>query len=620
MQETGQISINTENILPIIKKWLYSEKEIFLRELVSNSVDAIHKLEKLALIGDAKGAIPEPKITVEGDKKAKTITITDTGIGMTAEEIKRYITQVAFSGVTDFVEKYKGKGDEDQIIGHFGLGFFSSFMVAEKVEIDTLSYQEGAVAAHWESNGEKEYILKPSDRKEIGTTITLHIAETEKDVLDPFNLENIARKFCSFVKYPLFLQGERINETAALWTKSPTELKEEDYKEFFQKLFPGNPEPLFWIHLNVDYPFKLRGILYFPKLSHELEASQGQVKLYCNQVYVEDNCKELIPEYLTLLKGAIDCPDLPLNVSRSALQRDATVQKISQHITKKVADKLSGMCKTERPEYERFWTDIAPFVKYAMLRDADFLDRMQDYILYKSPITDKYYGLDEYLEQYKDKTEGKILYTSDAVAQVGYLNLLKQNGLDAVLADSMLDKHFLPYFEMRGTKKYKFQRVDADVSKHLVDESAGPGIVDPADQKTANEKIQELFKKFLNKNQVEVKVQSLKSSTMPGLLLVDENQRRLKEMTQMGAFSGMIPGLEDKSTLIINQSSPAIKNLLTLAKSFNRDEDVKLVVEQIYDLAAMQQGGLSAEAMQTFMDRSTTILAKLGKATSVNEK
>ncbi len=371
--EKGQISINSKNLLPIIKKWLYAEKDIFLRELISNASDAIHKLSKLTVLGESDREQAEPEIRVEVDKPNKKIVISDTGLGMTGEEIKKYIAQVAFSGLEDYVAAYKGKGDEDQIIGHFGLGFYSSFMVAGKVEVDSLSYKKDALPAKWVCEGEEEYTLSEGSRDKVGTTITLHISEENLELLDVFKIKEICQRYCGFLKHPLFVQGDLVNETAPLWTKSPSSLSDEDYKSFFKKLFPGTAEPLFWIHLNVDHPFHLKGILYFPKLSHELEASQGQVKLFCNQVYVEDNCKELIPEYLTLLKGVIDCPDLPLNVSRSALQADQTVKQISKHITKKVADKLTGLFKSDRAEYEKYWSDISAFVKYGMLRTATLL-------------------------------------------------------------------------------------------------------------------------------------------------------------------------------------------------------------------------------------------------------
>jgi molecular chaperone HtpG len=626
MTETGHISIHAENILPIIKRWLYSEKEIFLRELISNSADAILKLQKLALIGEVARELPEARIDVKVDKSAKQIIISDTGLGLTAEDMKRYINQVAFSGLHDFLDKYKDKDDSQQVIGHFGLGFYSSFMVAHKVEIESLSYQEGAQAAHWRCDGSTEFTITKGTRTEVGTDIILSIAADSEDLLEEGKLRELLQRYCAFLRYPIYLGGEVVNDPTPLWTRSPSELTDQDYKDFFQKLFPFSPEPLLWIHLNVDYPFNLKGILYFPKLKHELDASQGEVKLYCNQVYVADNTKELIPEFLTLLKGAIDCPDLPLNVSRSYLQNEPTVRKISEHITKKVADKLTGLAKTEREAYEKFWGDISPFIKFGMLRDHKFYERMQEHLIFKSSNSkgsqDVYVTLAQYHENMKDKVdEGTVLYCSDQIAQTGYLRLLRDHGMEAIIADTMIDQHFLPYLEMESGRKHKFMRVDAHISSHLLD-SAGSAskVVDPTDNKTATEKLTDLFKKYLGNEKLEVRVETFKSDKVPAMLILDENKRRLKDMSRYAPLAALQGALGDQGvgeTLVVNQKSPAVLNLLQLAKSFNREEEVRLVAQQIYDLASLQHGGFTAEKMQDFIDRSTAILGRLGKTESI---
>ncbi|MCX6125532.1 MAG: molecular chaperone HtpG, partial [Proteobacteria bacterium] len=464
--ETGNISIHAENILPIIKRWLYSEKDIFIRELIANAADAVTKLAKLSVMGEVKRETPEAKITVTIDKEAKTLTISDAGLGMTADEVKKYINQVAFSGVKDFVAKYQDKADEQQIIGHFGLGFYSSYMVATKVEIDTLSYQEGAEPAHWECDGSTEFSMGPGKRTTIGTDIILHIGEDSTEMLEQFKVRELLMRYCAFIKHPIELAGEVVNDPNPIWTKAPSTLTDKDYIDFFNKVFPHQPEPLFWIHLNVDHPFNLKGILYFPKLRHELEASQGQVKLFCNQVFVADNCKELIPEFLTLLKGVIDCPDLPLNVSRSYLQNDPTVQKISEHIIKKVADKLTGMAKTELDTYKKYWDDIQPFVKFGMLRDNKFYDRMVEHLLFKCA-SGEYKNLDQYLESNKEKAQGKIIYASDSNAQAPMIKMLQDEGIEVVMAETFIDSHFLPFVEMQSGRKYSFQRVDAGITSLL---------------------------------------------------------------------------------------------------------------------------------------------------------
>jgi molecular chaperone HtpG len=616
--ESGHISIHAENILPIIKRWLYSEKEIFLRELIANAADAILKLQKLALIGEVTREVPEAWVRITIDKDKGQLVITDTGLGMTADEIKKYINQVAFSGLHDFLDKYKDKDDSQQVIGHFGLGFYSAFMVAAKVEIDTLSYREGAAAARWSCDGSTEFVLSESQRTAVGTSIILHIADDSKEMLEEETIRQLVHRYCAFIRYPVLLQGatEPLNDTRPLWTRSPSELADQDYVAFFQKLFPASQEPLFWIHLNVDYPFKLQGVLYFPKLAHELEASQGEVKLYCNQVYVADNTKELIPEFLTLLKGVIDCPDLPLNVSRSYLQNDPTVRKIAEHITKKVADKLTGMAKTERASYDKYWDDIHPFIKFGMLRDPKFFERMADFVLFKIATAA---GAEDgpthvTLAEYKDLAGGKaddgtVLYCADPAAQAVYLRLLAENGLKAVVADTLIDKHFIPYFEMQTGRKWKFKRVDSDLSAHLHDKAAPDLVVDSQDKATTAERIEKLFRDNLDRQEsgkLKIRVETFKSDKLPAMLLHDEQQRRIADIMRTPAPA--------EPTLVVNQSSPAIKNLVRLSLTFNRADEVKMVVNQIFDLAWLQQGEFDAGMMQSFIDRSAAILGRLGAA------
>lgn len=611
MTETGHISISTDNILPIIKKWLYSEKDIYLRELVANSVDAITKLEKLNLLGEAQD-IPEAKICISIDKDKKILEIRDSGLGMSADEIKKYINDVAFSGVKDFVEKYQGKDEESQIIGHFGLGFYSAFMVATKVEIDSLSYRPDSKPVHWVCEGDTGFVMKEGERKEIGTTIRLHVGADSEEMLDKNKIYEILNKFCAFMKYPIELEGQQINDTKPLWTKSPSEVKEEDYKEFFQRVFPMASEPMFWIHLNVDYPFKLRGILYFPKLKSEYDAAQGEIKLFCNQVFVADNSKELIPEYLTVLKGVIDCPDLPLNVSRSYLQNDPYARKISEHITKKVCDKLSGMEKTDRENYEKHWPSINGFIKYGMLRDPKFFDRMKDHVIYKNA-EDKYLKISDYLEKNKDKTDNKVIYASDPVAQSSLLKMFKDEGVDVIIADSMLDKHFMPYFEMQSSAEFKFVRIDSEVIGSLKHSEGESQIVDPKDNLKSSEKIAKIFTDRLKKDGLEIEVENLKSQEVPAILITDESQRRLAEMAEVMPGASFMTGFADnKKKLIVNANCPAVKSLITMSEHSERLGEVELIVQQVYDLAYLQHGEFNAKDMQSFIHRSVDLLGRLG--------
>ncbi|NLI57971.1 MAG: molecular chaperone HtpG [Clostridium sp.] len=616
--EKGTISVSTENIFPIIKKWLYSEKDIFLRELVSNSSDAISKLKKLADIGEA-GIDKDKKffIKVIVDKKNKTLKILDNGVGMTDEEVKKYINQIAFSGAKDFVEKYKDKTDEGQIIGHFGLGFYSAFMVSEKVQIDTLSYQKGAEAVRWISSTGTEYKMEKSDRDEVGTTITLFIAEDSVEFLEVYKVREVLNKYFSFLQFEVYLEDANeekeekeekepipLNDTNPLWLKDPKDCTDEEYKEFYRRAFFDFEEPLFWIHLNMDYPFRLKGILYFPKLKHEFDTMEGQIKLFYNQVFVADNIKEVIPEFLMLLKGTIDCPDLPLNVSRSFLQNDGYVNKISNHITKKVADKLISIFKKEREKYNKYWDDINPFVKFGCIKESKFYDRVKDIIVYKT-IKDEYITLKDYLEKNKDKHENKVFYVSDEKQQSQYIKIFKEQDLDAVLMITMIDNHFMQFIEM-NEKDVKFQRIDSDISESMKESET--------DEKTAKEmkeSLEKLFRDSLQNEKLKVEVEALKASSVPGMILLAEESRRMHEMTKM--FGGMNLGsmYQAEETLVLNSNNDLIKSLMNLKEREDKKDDTKLICQHIYDLAMMSYKQLEPEAMTGFIERSNKILSKL---------
>lgn len=606
--ETGRISIDAENILPIIKKWLYSEKEIFLRELVANAADAMHKLHKLSMLGEETRELVEFAITITCDRDAKTLTIADTGIGMTADEIKRYINQVAFSGLQDFVAKYQDKEAHQQVIGHFGLGFYSSFMVAERVEIDTLSCRQGTEAVRWSCDGSINFSLAPSTRQEHGTSIILHISAESHEMLQEATLQGILQKYCAFIKYPIRLGGKTVNDPTPLWTKSPSQSGDKDYLDFFHQLFPTSPDPLFWIHLNVDYPFVLQGILYFPRLRHELDAAQGEVKLYCNQVYVADNVKELIPEYLMLLKGALDCPDLPLNVSRSHLQNDQQVRTISRHVAKKVADRLVGMAKTAAEDFQKYWPDMHTLIKYGMLRDETFHDKLLPHVIYATT-KGEFLALDAYLEKNRDKTDGKIVYASDTNTQAAYVQMFENEGIDVLIANTLIDGHFISFVEQRSSRKYSFKRIDSDITASLT--SAASKIVDPHDNKDEGEKIGDLFRKALTHPRVKVKVEKLKLADVPAMLIFDENARRFAEMARLERQEHHSP-LANEHTLVVNQSNGAIKKLLAMAALAQKEKDVALMVNQIYDLARLQHERLPAAMMKDFITRSATILERMG--------
>ena len=694
MQKNGSLSIHSENIFPIIKKWMYSDQDIFVREQISNATDAVTKLEKLSLIGEwTKPSDFKGRVTVTVEPEKKTIRFSDNGIGMTAEEVEKYITQIAFSGATEFIEKYKDKANSDQIIGHFGLGFYSAFMVADKVEIETLSYKEGSTPVHWTCDGGTEYSMTDGEKKEHGTDITLHLNEDCVKYANEWELRSVIEKYCSFMPVEIYLdkyprdseiiskeekldsdivleeipekvekdeKGEErkteaklkiekrpvlLNDTHPLWGESPSTVEKEQYLDFYRKTFHDYKEPLFWIHLNMDYPYNLKGILYFPKINSEYESIEGTIKLYNNQVFIADNIKEVIPEYLLLLKGVIDCPDLPLNVSRSQLQNDGFVKKISDYITKKVAEKLSGMCKTERESYEKYWDDISPFIKYGVLRDSKFAEKMTDYILFKD-LEEKYCTLPELKEKGKalngadtaksseeliedvkeekdapvadtaDQVENKeeekiqkVYYVSDAVAQSQYISLFKEHKKEAVYLTERIDQPFITELEAKNSG-LRFQRIDADVQEAMKDELSSE---EQDKLKVAGEKLEKAFQSLLSKDKLHVKVDRLLSETPASLLSISEESRRMQDMMKMYAMSGMPMGaLPLEETLVLNERHPLVQYLLKHEESTETDSG-KLIEEQLYDLARIQNAPLEGEAMKNFIARSEKILLELAK-------
>ena len=659
--KSGSLSINSENIFPIIKKWLYSDHDIFYRELISNGCDAVTKLKKLDMMGEY--ALPEGykgRVDVIVDPEKKTLTFKDNGLGMTDDEVEEYINQIAFSGATDFIEKYKDKSNSDQIIGHFGLGFYSAFMVADEVHIDTLSYKDGAKAVHWECDGGTEFSMEDGDKTDVGTTITLFLNEDCLEFCNEYKAREVVKKYCSFMPTEIYLskantketqiikeeeklpddevleeiepekkeaaEGENaeaaegteepkklkirkrpelINETQPLWTKHPNECTKEEYLDFYRKVFQDYKEPLFWIHLNMDYPFNLKGILYFPKINMEYESIEGTIKLYNNQVFIADNIKEVIPEFLMLLKGVIDCPDLPLNVSRSALQNDGFVKKISDYITKKVADKLSGMCKTDRESYEKYWDDINPFIKFGCIKDDKFNEKMKDYIIYKD-LDGKYISLDEYLEAAKDKHENQVFYVTDELQQSQYINMFKEQGLNAVILKNPIDQPFISRLEeAMKDKNVKFRRIDtdlADVFKETASED---------DKKVLEEdqtKLTDIFKKALGVEALDVKVEKLKNADTSAMITLSEDMRRMQDMMKMYGMSQGQMGTEGQ-TLVLNANNALVQYVLNNPEG----EHVNMFCQQIYDLALLSHCPLSAEAMTKFVARSNEILKLLAK-------
>lgn len=638
----GSISIDTENIFPIIKKWLYSDKDIFIRELISNGCDAVSKHKRLVALGETDGDDKPYKITVAVSKKNKTLSFSDNGIGMTADEIDKYINQVAFSGAEDFFNKYKDKMEEsNDIIGHFGLGFYSAFMVSSNVEIDTLSFASGAKPIKWQSaDGMQFEITEDGTRTERGTTIILTLAEDSEEFLDEYHLRSIIKKYCSFLPVEIYVENTDkleeeakkkaeeaakkaqegadnetseeepkeeikpvpLNDTNPLWLKSPKDCTDEEYIKFYQQVFNVFDEPLFWIHLNVDYPFNLKGILYFPKLKNEFELVEGKVKLYNNQVFVADNIKEVIPEFLLLLKGVIDCPDLPLNVSRSFLQNDRDVSKISKHIVKKVADKLKSLCKNEREKYESFWDDIQVFIKYGCLKDEGFYDKIKEYILYKD-LDGKYITLKDYLEYAKDKHENKVFYVVDKEQQSQYIKLFKEYDLNAVILDCTIDNNFITFIEYKESG-VRFKRIDSDLSDVLKDK-------DEEKDEKADEEIVNFFKEKIGDRVQKYSVESLKKEDTPAVILISEESRRMMEM--QSRFAGLDYGfdLKEEKTLVINDRNPLIKKVLSLRDDETKKEAVDVICNQIVDLALLANKELGAEELDLFIKRSNELMSKV---------
>ena len=688
----GSLSINSDNIFPIIKKWLYSDHDIFYRELISNGCDAITKLKKLDMMGEYE--LPEgykPRIDVIVNPEKKTLTFKDNGLGMTADEVEEYINQIAFSGAADFIEKYKDKSNADQIIGHFGLGFYSAFMVADEVHIDTLSYKEGAKPVHWECDGGTEFSMEDGDKAEVGTTITLFLMEDCLEFCNEYKAREVIRKYCSFMPTEIYLskedtketqiikteeklesdevietiqpekegdeeklkikkRPELLNDTNPLWMKSPNECTKDDYVAFYRKVFQDYKEPLFWIHLNMDYPFNLKGILYFPKINMEYESIEGTIKLYNNQVFIADNIKEVIPEFMMLLKGVIDCPDLPLNVSRSALQNDGFVKKISDYISKKVADKLAGMCRTEKEEYEKYWDDISPFIKFGCLKDDKFCEKMTDYILFKN-LDGKYMTLPECLEVNKidpdeaenatdengnkveaevvsdgdaagdgandgnvddaaegeEKKEKVIYYVTDEVQQSQYINMFKAAKMDAVILTHNIDQPFISQLESKN-EGIKFQRIDADLTDTFKSKTSKKA---EEEMKGQAEAIAKIMKKALKKDKLEVKVEKLKNKKISSMITLSEESRRMQDMMKMYAMNGMGMGdmAEEGETLILNANHPLVQYVI----GHEEDEHVGMICEQLYDLAKLQHAPLKPEDMTKFVNRSNEIMMLLAK-------
>ncbi len=603
MAKQGNIQISSENMMPIIKKWLYSDKDIFLREIVANGVDAITKHKKLADMGEAAKEEDEYKIIVSVDEKAKTLTVEDNGIGMTAEEVEKYITQIAFSGANDFLQKYE-KASGDGIIGHFGLGFYSAYMVAEKVEIYTKSYKEEP-ATYWVSDGNSTYTIDETEKAERGTKIVMYLAEGEEEFLKEYRIRELLKKYCSFMPYAVYLnpkdkEDKAINDVAPLYLKNPKDCTDEEYKEFYRNTFMDFNEPLFWIHLNMEYPFRLKGILYFPQVKkQEIQLEKGQVKLYCNQVFIADNIKEVIPEFLMLLNGVIDCPDIPLNVSRSFLQNDRQVQKISKHITKKVADKLNSLYQDDREQYEKCWKDISTFIKFGCMKEEDFYEKVKDSIIYKNlhgefkPLNDLF-GEEIGEEDAKNGAQPKaIYYVSDEAQQAQYVAMFKEAGLDAILCDTFIDPHFVSFVEYKNPKKCRFVRIDADVDGALKSEEG----VNEEEQKS----LIDLFKQHLINKDIAVKAERFKNGKVPAVINVEEFMRRMAEMGGMYGMDNMDP--DKNAVLILNLTNPIISGLLN-----QTEEKQKLVINQIYYLAMLSYKKLSPEELSDFIAKSSEVL------------
>lgn len=623
-KEVGNLSIHSENIFPIIKKWLYSDHDIFIRELISNGCDAISKVKRLSTLGEADlDGETDFQINVILDKTARTLKFIDNGIGMTHEEVKKYINQIAFSGAEDFLKKYKDKGDADQIIGHFGLGFYSAFMVADTVEIHSLSYMKDAVPVKWRCDGGTEFEMENGSRIKKGTEIILNLGEEGEEFLNEYTVRSTIEKYCSFMPFPIYFevadkepekdeegniiisQPEALNDIHPLYTKLPSECSEEDYREFYKKTFKEFQEPLFWIHLNMDYPFNLKGILYFPKLNTEFDTIEGRIKLYNRQVFVADNIKEVIPEFLLLLKGVIDCPDLPLNVSRSFLQNDGFTRKISSYITKKVADKLNSLFKSDREGFEKFWDDISPFVKYGLVKDDKFYKKVENILLYKTT-DDKYITTEEYIEKYSKGDEKQIYYVSDSLQQSQYIKMLKDHDIEAVILDHPIDAAFISHIEMKK-EGIAFKRVDSHISEIIKDLDEG---IDEEKTKEEAEALSKVFKKVLNIEDCKIQLENLKSDEIAGMIILSEDSRRMQEMMKRYSNGGFAPGMiPNEEVLVLNKKHPLIQYVL--GHSQEESELMDMIVKQIYDLAILSHKQLEPKAMTEFIKRSNEIMKKM---------
>ncbi|MBE9118541.1 molecular chaperone HtpG [Lusitaniella coriacea LEGE 07157] len=651
--EQGNITIHTENIFPIIKKSLYTDHEIFLRELISNSVDAINKLKMVAYAGEIDGEVPEPEIEIKLDKEAKTLSVSDNGIGMTAEEIKKYINQVAFSSAEEFIQKYQKDADQ-QIIGHFGLGFYSSFMVAKKVEINTLSHRSGSQAIHWSCDGSPAFELTESERTQPGTTITLTLFDEEAEYVEPERIKQLVKNYCDFMPVPIKLDGEAINKQRALWKESPQNLTDEDYLEFYRYLYPFQDEPLLWVHLNTDYPFLLNGIVYFPKIKPDVDVNRGQIKLFCNQVFVSDHCEEIIPEFLMPLRGVIDSPDIPLNVSRSALTNDRTVRRITDYIAKKIGDRLKSLYNEDRAEYVRCWQDVGTFVKFGALKDDKFKKQVEDILIFRTTqetakteeeqpkvevqtaegdawqdatpnetaeVTDSYTTLKDYLERNKERHENRVYYCTDPASQSTYVELYKNQGLEVLYMDSFIDtNYFIPFLEREYTE-VKFSRVDAELENTLVEEDKASEIVDPKTNKTRSELVKELFEAALNNPKITVRTESLKSNdpenSPPAMVILPEQIRRIQEMTALLQQQAM--EFPEEHTLVVNTAHPMIQKLVDINQGSiiqgegqsSSGELANSMCQHVYDLALFSQKGFTAENMKMFVQRSNQLLTRM---------
>jgi molecular chaperone HtpG len=645
--EQGNITIHTENIFPIIKKSLYTDHEIFLRELIANGVDAIGKLKMVSMAGEFQGEMGEPKITLAVDKEKQTLSISDNGIGMTAEEVKKYINQVAFSSAEEFIEKYQKSADQE-IIGHFGLGFYSAFMVARLVEIDTFSYKEGASPVHWSCDGSPQFTISDSERTTRGTTITLTLQAEELEYVEEARVKQLVKTYCDFMPVKIELNEEQINKQRALWKESPQNLTKEDYLEFYRYQYPFESEPLLWVHLNTDYPFLLNGILYFPKLKPEIDVTKGQAKLFCNQVFVSDNCEEVIPKFLTPLRGVIDSPDVPLNVSRSALTNDRTVKRIGDHIAKKVGDRLKEIYQEDRAAYINAWQDLGTFVKFGMMNDDKFKKQAEDITIFRTtwagdaeqpevavetadgdawqsdPAKNTVNGqsfttLKEYLERNKAKHENRVFYCTDEVTQATYVSLYKNRGMEVLFLDSFIDNHFATFLE-REFSDVKFSRIDSDLDESLLEKDS-PEIVDPTTNKTLSDRMKEVFTTALAKPKLTIRTESLKSdnpsSVPPAMVLLPEEQRRMQEM--MAMMQQQLPEFPEEHILMVNTAHPLIQNLAAMSQSSivqadgtsSKQELVDLICQHVYDLALMAQKGFNADTMNAFVDRSNQVLTQL---------